>query len=319
VMVSVSPQMASTTSSASPGSRWERQYQCMPCCLPPSTIDWRSRYGRGRRLSATGRPMRRRGATARRPSAGSPAHTGTSPRTGLPYCSGGTSGPGGASRAKKAMPSSSGAWGAKSRRKRSTSGASARGQKIGPPRTIGPTACSRYSKAVTTPKFPPPPRNPQNSSGSASASTRSRSPSAVTRFTASRLSTVSPCLRIRWPSPPPKVSPPIPVCLTIPDGTASPNRWVARSSSPSRTPPAARAVRAAGSTRTAFLSDRSIISPPSTTPCPATAWPPPRTEIARSCSRAKRTAWTTSSAPAQRAIRAGRRSMAPFQTRRASS
>src|SRR5215218_7968836 len=38
-MASVSPQMASTTSSASPGSRWDRQYQCMPCCLPPSTID----------------------------------------------------------------------------------------------------------------------------------------------------------------------------------------------------------------------------------------------------------------------------------------
>jgi hypothetical protein len=76
---------------------------------------------------------------------------------------------------------------------------------------------------------------------------------------------------------------------------------------------------ASRSTRTAFLSDRSIISPPSTTAWPATAWPPPRTETGRSSSLAKRTASTTSSAPAQRATSAGRRSMAPFQTRRASS
>jgi hypothetical protein len=111
----------------------------------------------------------------------------------------------------------------------------------------------------------------------------------------------------------------MPVWLTIPDGTASPKRWVARSSSPSRTPPAARAQPAAESTRTALSSDRSIISPPSTTACPATAWPPPRTDTGSSCSLAKRTASTTSSAPAQRAISAGRRSMAPFQTRRAPS
>jgi len=111
----------------------------------------------------------------------------------------------------------------------------------------------------------------------------------------------------------------MPVWLMIPPVVASPNCWVARSSSLQSSPPAARAVRAAGSTRTAFISDRSIISPPSTTACPATACPPPRTETGRSRSRAKRTASTTSSAPAQRAISAGRRSMAPFQTCRASS
>jgi hypothetical protein len=78
-------------------------------------------------------------------------------------------------------------------------------------------------------------------------------------------------------------------------------------------------VRAAGSTETAFISERSIITPSSQTAWPATAWPPPRTEMTRSRSRAKRTAAVTSSAPAQRAISAGRRSIAPFQTRRASS
>ena len=111
----------------------------------------------------------------------------------------------------------------------------------------------------------------------------------------------------------------MPVWLMMPPVVASPNCCVARSSSPHSTPPAARAVRAAGSTRIAFISERSIITPPSTTAWPATAWPPPRTETGRSRSRAKRTASTTSSAPAQRAISAGRRSIAPFQTRRASS
>ena len=67
------------------------------------------------------------------------------------------------------------------------------------------------------------------------------------------------------------------------------------------------------------MSDRSIITPPSQTAWPATAWPPPRTETSRSASLANLTASTTSSAPAHRAIRAGRRSIAPFQTRRASS
>ena len=65
-----------------------------------------------------------------------------------------------------AIPSSSGAVGAKSRRKRSTCGACSSGQKIGPPSTIGPTGCRSYSKVVATPKLPPPPRRPHNRSGS---------------------------------------------------------------------------------------------------------------------------------------------------------
>src|SRR5581483_8642000 len=134
-----------------------------------------------------------------------------------------------------------------------------------------------------------------------------------------RLSTVNPCLRIRCPRPPPSVRPPIPVWLMIPPVVASPNPWVARPNSPQSTPTAARAILSSGSTRIAFIMDRSIISPPSQTACPATEWPPPRTETSRSWFRAKRTASTTSSAPAQRAMSAGCRSIAPFQTRRASS
>ena len=57
--------------------------------------------------------------------------------------------------------------------------------------------------------------------------------------------------------------------------------------------------------------------PLSHTAVPATLWPPPRIAISRSWSRAKRTAATTSEVPMHRAIRRGRRSIAPFQTARA--
>ena len=48
------------------------------------------------------------------------------------------------------------------------------------------------------------------------------SPSAVTRSTESRLSTVAPCLRMSQPMPPPSVRPAIPVWVTIPPTVASP-------------------------------------------------------------------------------------------------
>ena len=62
-----------------------------------------------------------------------------------------------------------------------------------------------------------------------------------------------------------------------------------------------------------------MTTPSSHTAVPATLWPPPRTAISRSRSRAKRTAATTSATPVQRAMQAGRRSIAPFQIERASS
>ena len=94
--------------------------------------------------------------------------------------------------------------------------------------------------------------------------TRIRQPSAVTRSAARRLSTVSPYERIRWPKPPLRVTPPMPVWLIDPPVVARPNRWVARSSSPQVIPPAARAVRRTGSTETALSWDRSIMMPSST-------------------------------------------------------
>ncbi len=59
--------------------------------------------------------------------------------------------------------------------------------------------------------------------------------------------------------------------------------------------------------------------PPSQVAFPATLWPPPRTATVRPSLRAKRIAAITSLAPVQRAINAGRRSIMPFQTPRASS
>src|SRR3981189_3673622 len=57
-------------------------------------------------------------------------------------------------------------------------------------------------------------------------------PSASTTSAASRLSTVRPCLRVRYPVPPPSVRPAIPVVDTMPAGTASPYTCVAWSTSP---------------------------------------------------------------------------------------
>ena len=123
-----------------------------------------------------------------------------------------------------------------------------RGQKNSPNCTIGSSSCRANSKAVTTPKLPPPPRTAQNRSGCSSAEARSTRPSAVTTSAETRLSMLSPYLRVSQPMPPPSVSPPTPVWLTSPAGTASPWARVAASRSASSAPPPARARRAAGST-----------------------------------------------------------------------
>ena len=65
------------------------------------------------------------------------------------------------------------------------------------------TGTTANSSAVTTPKFPPPPRSAQNSSGSCAASVRTRWPSAVTISIAVTALVCSPCLRASQPTPPP--------------------------------------------------------------------------------------------------------------------
>ena len=78
-------------------------------------------------------------------------------------------------------------------------------------------------KLVTTPKLPPPPRSPQNRSGfSLSAGRHDEVPSAVTTSHERSASIASPDLRIRWPMPPPSVSPAMPVWLTIAAGRGQP-------------------------------------------------------------------------------------------------
>ena len=100
--------------------------------------------------------------------------------------------------------------------------------------------------SVTTPKLPPPPRTAQKSSAFSSALAVTRSPSASTTSAASRLSIVRPYPRVRWPIPPPSVSPPTPVVEMIPHGTARPCSCVAASTSPQVAPPPTRTVRALG-------------------------------------------------------------------------
>jgi hypothetical protein len=67
------------------------------------------------------------------------------------------------------------------------------------------------------------------------------------------------------------------------------------------------------------MDERSIMTPPSHTPYPTTLCPPARTDVTRPDAAAKRTAATTSLVERQRTMTLGRRSMAGFQTRRASS
>ena len=96
------------------------------------------------------------------------------------------------------------------------------------------------------------------------------------------------------PIPPPSVSPATPVCVTIPDGTASPNACVSLSSSPSSTPACTRAVRFSGSTRTPFIGGRSIINASSATDRPGNECPPLRTATGSPLSRPNFTAAITS-------------------------
>src|SRR6185436_10275206 len=131
--------------------------------------------------------------------------------TSVPCTSGGKNGSGGALRATTQQHSSSGALATSSRYSRSTAGAAENGCTMSPAITWGPTGCRAKSNDVTTPKLPPPPRIAQNSSGCSVALARTISPAAVTTSAEIRLSTVSPCLRLSQPNPPPSVSPPMPV------------------------------------------------------------------------------------------------------------
>lgn len=78
----------------------------------------------------------------------------------------------------------------KSRKARTSSWPISAGYMSMPPRTMGPTSCSRKWKAVTTPKLPPPPLRPQKRSGFSSSLATTSRPSAVTTSASIRLSQV---------------------------------------------------------------------------------------------------------------------------------
>ena len=119
--------------------------------------------------------------------------------------------------------------------------------------------------------------------------------------------------------PPPRVSPPTPVVEMMPPVVASPNGYAAAFRSPQVAPPETRAVRASGSTRTPRMADRSMTTPPSHVPKPGTLWPPPRTATVIALSAAKRTAVITSPALTGWTMTAGRLSIMPLRTARATS
>jgi hypothetical protein len=172
-------------------------------------------------------------------------------------------------------PTSSGASSMKSRQNFISSAARSAGCITIPPRTIGPTGCSRNVKLVTIPKLPLPPRRPQNRSGLSSADAVTTRPSAVTTSASIRLSQVNPSLRSSQPLPDPRTSPPTPVVETRPPVTARPCCWQIASSAPQVAPPPTFTIRFTGSTTAWSIGRRSMQIPPSTTADPVTPCPPP--------------------------------------------
>ena len=201
----------------------------------------------------------------------------------------------------------------------STRFASLVGNMIAPPMTWRCIGCRSNSNDVTTPKLPPPPRVPQKSSGFSSALACTMSPLAVTMSTLRTLSSARPKRRATRPKPPPSVRPPTPVCETVPAVVTRPYAIVSLSMSPSRLPPATRAIFVFGSTRTLRISDRSIIMPLSQVDLPDGLWPPHFTATSRLFARAKSTACFTSAAPRGCTISAGCLFICALITRRASS
>jgi len=177
-------------------------------------------YGIGPTRSTAG-PRSLSGCTTEAPGSGSPTYRAAMASTRLSCSSGGTNGSGGAVISTHAIDSSSGAASAQSRHPRSASGAGSIGNIISPASTIGPSRCRRNSNSVTIPKFPPPPRTPQNRSGCSSALARKTPPSASTTSAEIRLSQANPYFDELQPYPPPRVNPPIPVVVTRPPGVCS--------------------------------------------------------------------------------------------------
>ena len=119
--------------------------------------------------------------------------------------------------------------------------------------------------------------------------------------------------------PPLSVMPPSPTEPASPNPVASPCSPAAAVYSPAVRPVPAQAVRRSASISRPRRADRSSRTPSSTTPWPAGLWPPLRTARSVPVSRASVMTEATSAASATRTIMAGRRSIVPRKTERASS
>ena len=194
----------------------------------------------------------------------------------MPWTSGGTKGSGGADRVR-----------APSRRTRARSRPSRarRARRHGPlwigwtaipAITIGPRSCSLNSYEVTTPKPAAAAQAPEQV-GVLVLAGRDEPPSAVTTCAEIRLSHARPYLVESQAYPPPSVN------RRHPWWSSGRRAWRARrAGSRGRARPAGRRRSRArrvptGSTCTPFIPERSIRTPSSQTPVPATLWPPQRT------------------------------------------
>ena len=216
--------------------------------------------------------------------------------------------------------SSSGAWAMKSRQARSTAAPCSRGYITPHRKTSGPTGWQANSKEVTTPKLPPPPRRAQKRSACSVALAVTSSPAAVTTSADRRLSQVMPYLRRSVAVAPAQGEAADAGGGDVPAGGGQAEHLGLPVDVGPRGPAgdAHRPRRRGRPARPAAATGRPS-PPPSPTALPATLCPPPRTATASPCARAKFTASITSAAPAQRAITSGRRSIIPFQMRRAPS
>src|SRR2546425_811286 len=141
---------------------------------------------------------------------GGPAQHVTRTHNVSPCRSSGMKGSGGAICHAKKAPSSRGAREMYSSKVRITFSASSTSKNIGPPMMLF-TGWSLYWKFVTTPKLPPPPRSAQKRSGFALLLAVTNEPSARTTSAEIRLSSERPLPRVRYPMPPPSLSPAMPL------------------------------------------------------------------------------------------------------------
>ena len=183
----------------------------------------------------------RSAATASAPPSIDPANAPSTTTTERPARNGGRSGSGGRCMIRNEVVISSGALRVHSCQVRSTSAWRSYGHRNMPAYTSA-YGYRRNSIAVTTPKFPPPPRSAQNRSAWSSAVARTSAPSGVTSSIAVTLFAARPCLRESQLRPPPSVYPTTPTSGEEPESGKRPCGVAASLTSSHSVPACTRAV-----------------------------------------------------------------------------